>query len=179
MQEKTIVNKNLLEPEKKFLYYKDLTIEYEGQLNHLGHKEGFGIYYNLDGNKLYSGYFKNNLKDGNGISYYLISDMIEYDGSWEKGKKHGEGKSYLKTKHSKKSLLNYEGSWKNHMKEGFGVSYYDNGNKKHKGFFKSDLKHGHGEEFSKNNKNELIYSGSFFEDLRHGTGISYKDGKFN
>lgn len=81
-------------------------VKYIGDFNKNGFYEGFGIYYNEIGNKIYEGYWKNGLMDGKGIFYY--KGFVLQKGEWKRGKKHGYGVRY----HKKSTIVEYEGEWK-------------------------------------------------------------------
>ena len=57
------------------LYYKNGNIKYEGEFAN-DKFEGTGKFYYTDGN-YYIGQFKNGLKHGKGIEYYVIMQMIK------------------------------------------------------------------------------------------------------
>lgn len=83
------------------------TVRYVGDFNEDGLYNGFGIYYNNIGRKIYEGYWKNGLMDGKGIFYY--KGFVLQKGEWKNGKKHGYGVRY----HKKSNIVEYEGMWEN------------------------------------------------------------------
>lgn len=96
-----------------FLFCKDPYIEddengnikYVGDFNQKDLYEGFGIYYNEIGNKIYEGYWMNGLMEGKGIFYY--KGVVLQKGEWKNGKKHGYGIRYQKGT----NIIEYEGEW--------------------------------------------------------------------
>ena len=77
-------------------------------------KEGYGIYYYLNGNK-YEGEWKINVKEGNGMC--CCSNGDKYEGELKKDKLNNYGICYYSD--GKK----YEGEWENNMKNGYGIFY--------------------------------------------------------
>jgi hypothetical protein len=84
---------------------KDLL--YKGEL-----KNGKGY---KDGQLIYEGEFKNDLKHGKGNLYK--DEQLIYEGEFKNDLKHGKGKYYIKGK------LNYDGEFKNDLKHGKGKGY--------------------------------------------------------
>jgi len=105
----------------------------------LGKREGEGLLFDNDGNLIYDGDWKNDLKDGNGIYYY--EDSTRYIGQWNKDKKQGLGKFIVPDKGY------YKGKFKNNDFCGYGVFYYDNG-VRYEGRWKNNEKHGRGLQYS-------------------------------
>jgi len=99
-------------------------------------RDGYGIYICADKEKRsnyeYLGYWKNNLRDGEGKCYFYNGDL--YVGDWKAGKRHGKG-DYFYRKGER-----YTGDWKNDMREGQGTLVSSNG-AKYEGGFKQDKKH--------------------------------------
>ena len=79
----------------------------------------------------YCGYFKNNLKEGEGEIYLKNKEKIESE--WKEDKI-GKKIIYYYNNGDK-----YEGEWENYKKNGKGILYYKNGDK-YNGEFKNDLK---------------------------------------
>lgn len=70
-----------------FVEYK----EYEGEFKY-DKKDGFGVEYNLDGEKVYEGNWKDDKYNGKGK--YYSDGRLYYKGSWLNGIPHGEGEIY-------------------------------------------------------------------------------------
>ena len=67
----------------------------------------------------YIGEWKNNVKDGLGIEYYVNGDV--YDGNWKKGRKHGHGIL------NKADGYQYTGNFSNGKRHGFGAAINPSG----------------------------------------------------
>jgi hypothetical protein len=64
---------------------------YEGDIrNKIPHGEG--MFYDLRGRVVYCGQVENGMNHGVGMSY--LNGVIEWDGGWNNGRKHGSGKLY-------------------------------------------------------------------------------------
>ena len=72
----------------------------------------------------YSGTFKNNIPDGEGILFNKNGKKI-YEGQIQNNKRHGNGISYFENTGNKE----WEGKWHNDHKHGKGILYDDNGTK--------------------------------------------------
>lgn len=107
----------------------DDNIRYIGDFNCNDLFEGFGIYYNQVGNKIYEGFWKNGLMDGKGIFYY--KGLILHQGDWKEGKKHGNGIRYYKNS----SVVQYDGEWRDGKKHGHGKLFSRKGFLKYQGKF--------------------------------------------
>lgn len=70
-----------------FIKYK----EYEGNFKN-DKREGFGVEYNLDGEKVYEGYWSDDKYNGKGK--YYSHGILYYNGAWLNGIPHGEGEIY-------------------------------------------------------------------------------------
>ena len=81
-------------------------------------KDGEGEY-NYNNGDYYKGKFKNNLRNGNGILIYSSGKI--YDGEWENNKKNGKGKITYKYTNEI-----FEGYFKNDKKEGEGIIKFNN-----------------------------------------------------
>jgi len=107
----------------------DDNVRYIGDFNSSDLFEGFGIYYNEVGNKIYEGFWKNGLMDGKGIFYY--KGLILHQGDWKEGKKHGNGIRYYKNS----IVVQYEGEWQDGKKHGHGKLFSRKGMLKYQGNF--------------------------------------------
>ena len=105
------------------------------------------------------------------VSPYKSYD--EYEGQWENGLRHGQGKQYYNGK------LDYEGQFKNDMYHGEGKlydyfgslikgKYYSNRKITYKGQFEKDMKHGEGKLYDY--FGSLRYDGEWENNLKHGEG---------
>ena len=89
-----------------------------------------------------------------------------YEGSWRRGKRHGEGTLWYE---GKGSDAFYKGSWVNGLREGpQGVMRYPSGNV-YTGSWKADRRHGSGGVMRWTNMEE-VYEGDWRDGLQHGIG---------
>ena len=110
-------------------YNKNMQKIYEGDYLFLKEKlamlrEGDGIEYE-DGLKSYDGKWRNNSKNGRGISYFS-NGYPSYDGEWVDDLKEGNGKSFVDGR------LLYNGYWRRDVPHKKGT-LYENGKEKYKG----------------------------------------------
>ena len=178
-------------------FYYNNKIIYKGEILN-GKFNGEGILYDKNNYIIYSGNWKNGLKEGYGKYFNLaISKTIpEYDGYWMNNLYHGTGT--LITKYYKRigifkfnqqtdegiyedEYIKYKGTFKNNLFNGEGnfSFYYDKKNNKtsftYIGNFVDNKRNGHG--FIQYNNNDT-YTGNFFDGLKHDKGIYY-DSKNN
>ena len=159
-----------------------------GQLN------GKGIEYKNDSSNnliLYKGYFKDNVKEGNGILYYeesnniqyvgfflgdlpngigkeyYLNGKISYSGDFENGQFTGKGIKYKKDG----KTIDYKGDFIANKADGVGTLYFNTGIKEYSGQFDSGQFEGYGKKYYKNGT--LKYVGGFTKDLFSGYGNSY------
>jgi hypothetical protein len=94
----------------------------------LGLPNGYGKEYDIYGNKIYKGFFKNGLYHKNGTQYFM--DNKYYKGDFSNGFHNGWGISYHNN-----GIYNYEGYFitKSFMYK--GKKYHINGNKEYEGLF--------------------------------------------
>ena len=96
------------------------------------------------------------------------NEQSVYIGSYQNGKKNGQGKFIWKNGYI------YEGSWKNNKREGKGVSILRNGDR-YEGFWMDDHYNGFGK-YTWSFGQE--YEGDFQNNTLHGYGVmKYQDGK--
>lgn len=86
-------------------------------------------------NDVYTGDFKNGLKEGNGVYTYANGD--KYTGEWKNNLQHGIGR----TEYAKNAK--YYGRFSEGKRNGEGVYYFPNGDI-YSGSWKDNLKHGKG-----------------------------------
>ncbi|MCQ2818890.1 MAG: hypothetical protein MJ252_16615 [archaeon] len=122
-----------------------------------GKRDGKGTYWICIGKnkfrKLYTGDWKNNQKEGQGIYFY--KDGSCYDGEWKNSKRNGKGLMFYKNKDI------YEGQWKDDKRDGYGVLEKVNGDKYY-GYWQQDLKEGQGYYYY--HSTSKIYLGEWHED---------------
>jgi hypothetical protein len=94
----------------------------------LGLPNGYGKEYDMFGNKLYKGFFKNGLYHKNGTQYSLGNKY--YKGEFSNGYNNGWGVLYHNN-----GLYNYEGLFTNRSFIYKGKKYHINGNKEYEGIF--------------------------------------------
>ncbi len=135
--------------------------------------EGRGKYYNYKNILLYEGEYKNSLKDGYGIQYYMNGDT--YEGEWKENLMDGQG--ILKAAgHTR------EGTWKKGLKDGqfIDIDYFNN--TKTVSIYKEDklVEEVSKSIYDKKRKNETIqykngalYVGEVKNNKANGIGILY------
>jgi hypothetical protein len=94
----------------------------------LGLPNGYGKEYDMYGNKLYKGFFKNGLYHKNGTQYFIENKY--YKGEFSNGFHNGWGILYYNN-----GLYNYEGLFTNRTFMYKGTKYHKNGNKEYEGTF--------------------------------------------
>lgn len=101
-------------------------------------REGFGVMKYSDKKSSYSGYYKNNLKNGYGKFIYNNGDI--YEGEFLNGIKSGNGKYTFNDGQT------YEGGFLNDVMWGYGklISYFDKKSFIYEGEFQNGKKHGKG-----------------------------------
>jgi len=134
-------------------------------------REGFGVMKYSDNKSSYSGYYKNNLKNGYGKFIYNNGDI--YEGEFLNGIKSGNGKfTFIDGK-------TYEGEFLNDVIWGYGklISTIDNKSFIYEGEWQNDKKHGKGKyifkELCNDNDDIKIYEefeGTWVDDKKHGKG---------
>ena len=117
---------------------------------------GFGIYYNKYGRKVYEGYWKEGKREGIGI--YYCEDGASYEGEWKENLKYGIG-VYKFNDNSR-----YLGEFKNDVRNGIGVIHGGNSDK-YEGEWMNDQGNGFGTYYY--NKGE-VYVGNWKNGLRDG-----------
>lgn len=158
-----------------YLYYVDGST-YEGDLIHCENsdsiREGYGIMKYSDGISLYSGYYKNNLKNGHGT--FTIANGNIYEGEFLNGIKSGKGKYIFSDGDT------YEGEFLNDVRWGYGkmISYTKNGCLIYEGEWQNDKNHGKGkyifkQTYNGNDDDIRIYEefeGTWADGKKHGKG---------
>ena len=123
--------------------------KYEGELvNNM--REGKGKLYYIDNEKhkgkIYTGEWKNDLRNGKGVETWKSGNR--FVGDFINDKREGYGIYYF----SNGGI--YDGNWKNGKKEGFGIEYYTDGDR-YEGKWKNGKRNGQGVYFYKNGDREM------------------------
>ncbi|MDO4976738.1 MAG: TIR domain-containing protein [Eubacteriales bacterium] len=141
----------------------------DGQMKYSGYwqdelpnGEGTMIYINGD---VYTGTFVNGLPDGQGV--LVEADATRYEGNWTNGKRHGQGKTIWADGHT------YEGQYLNNKKDGTGVETFAD-----KSIYEGDYLE---DQYNGNGRLTLadgsIYTGRFVTGRFHGHGeMTYGNG---
>lgn len=164
-------------------------LRYTGDLSEDGKREGFGRTVNNNGITLYEGEYKNDLREGFGVSF-RESDHALHISHWQNGKPQG-----MATIFNKNGDLIYNGQIIDGQKHGAGVSVdpethcvfvekYENnekagqatlfdadGNLIYSGGWQNGKRQGHGTAFDKNGN--VVYTGEWKDD-RYENGILYR-----
>ena len=146
-----------------FIIPKNKPIEYIGNYDDDGLKNGFGILKWSNGT-LFKGYFNNDHINGWGIIIYNNQNIFK--GRFSNDKANGFG--YYLYKNGKKKI----GYWINDILSGIGYEFDDN--EYYSGEFQNSEKNGLGIIKSKNNDN-ILYEGEIKNNNYHGFGIKYYD----
>lgn len=163
-------------------------IGYRGQLAN-GKREGFGSYYYKDGSLCYAGFWKDDKKDGLGVSF-RDSDHAMHIASWqngqpggivslfdnegnlrfggriENGKKEGVGVSI-----NREDGTVFVGKWQNGLPTGIGSSFDRDGNLLYYGSWQNGKRDGHGTEFDPSGA--IVFDGEW-KDGKYHNGILYQ-----
>lgn len=119
----------------------------------------------LENGSVYTGEWKNGMKDGFGIHHW--PDGSIYEGDWKNDKAFGKGK----LTHADGDV--YEGEWSDDKANGHGVYTHSNG-AKFTGMWKDDKQHGKGVEIWPDGAR---YEGEYLEGKKCGKGVlSFADG---
>jgi antitoxin component YwqK of YwqJK toxin-antitoxin module len=151
--------------------YKNGIKIYEGEIiNKL--PNGYGFYFDENGNLYSEGYFQNGLLHGKCIEYFPDYNTYHFRGNYKNGLLNGYG-----TEYSHNSVI-YNGNWKNGLRHGYGIEYFSQEGTKHacilyKGDWKNGLKHGQGTEYYQNGL--ISYVGYWCNGLYDGYGIKYNN----
>ena len=101
------------------------------------------------------------LRHGQGCSYFKAYGLIvEYDGSWKNGLRHGYGKYYYDN-----DRVLYDGEWFKGQRQGKGSLYLLTGECVYIGEWHKNRKHGQGTEFKLDGSK---YQGSWVRGLKQG-----------
>jgi antitoxin component YwqK of YwqJK toxin-antitoxin module len=130
-------------------------------------KQGQGVSFHKNGFKNYSGNFYNDLMNGFG-HLYDRNGNLKYIGNFRQNQKDGEGQYYFYNK-----CLCYEGSYKNDKRSGYGDLYDFHSKLTYCGNFENDVKQGSGISYSFDT-GTVIYKGNYSQDQRNGYGTVYK-----
>lgn len=109
-------------------------------------REGYrGAVFGGSKGEKYTGWYKNNAKNGKGFQSYEDSDGFRtfYEGDWEEDKRHGHGSLSFDCDVTKKTLRIYSGEWKYDKQSGTGMKSFPDGGL-YKGDFKNGMRHGQG-----------------------------------
>ena len=109
----------------------------------LGLPNGYGKEYDIYGNKLYKGFYKNGLYHKNGTQY--ITGNKYYKGDFNNGVYNGWGISFHNN-----GFYNYEGYFINKSFLYRGIKYHINGNKEYEGIFAQNDNYDIGTEYDVN-----------------------------
>lgn len=163
-------------------------IGYRGQLAN-GKREGFGSYYYKDGSLCYAGFWKDDKKDGLGVSF-RDSDHAMHIASWqngqpggivslfdnegnlrfggriEDGKKEGVGVSI-----NRADGTVFVGKWHNGQPTGIGSSFDRDGNLLYYGGWQNGKRDGHGTEFDPSGA--IVFDGEW-KDGKYHNGILHQ-----
>ncbi len=136
-----------------------------GKYNGFGKLENFNLNSKSISYSKYEGYWKDDLREGNGITSYNNGDKLE--GIWKNDLFYGSGKKMLE------DSSYYDGEWKGSKPNGKGIQTTKIGS-----FLSGQFEDG---KFSGNGKwvykNGAIYEGDWKDDLRNGKGkITWADG---
>ena len=161
---------------------------YEGEYVD-GKREGFGSHFDKNGNLSYAGSWKQDRKDGLGVSFrgsdhalhiarwedgkpgdfvtlFDKDGNLRYSGKIIDGKKQGAGVSV-----SLQDGTFFVGKWENGEPTGFGSSFDSQGNLLYYGNWKNGKRDGHGTEFDANGS--IIFDGEW-KDGKYHNGILYQ-----
>lgn len=72
-------------------------------------RDGEGVLYTEEGDKIYDGEWKNNKY--NGYGQYFLRGQCRYEGNWENGKRNGDGIAY-----NQDGVEEYNGPWKDDIR---------------------------------------------------------------
>lgn len=121
----------------------------------------------LENNAVYSGEWKNGMRDGHGVQTW--PDGSRYEGQWIEDKANGKGKLI----HADGDI--YEGDWVNDKANGEGTYMHANG-AKYVGHWKDDKQNGRGVESWPDGAK---YDGEYKEGKKHGKGtLHFADGSW-
>ena len=125
---------------------------YEGHIDNLNQRDGWGTYVCADKKKQtgyeFTGNWKANLRDGShGQCYYYNEEY--YIGDWTHDQRNGQGEHFYSYREQR-----YIGDWRHDMRHGKGVLISNGGSSQSGG-----------------SNCQQHYEGRFREDLRHGRGI--------
>lgn len=138
-------------------YRKSLKVEYAG-LWKSGKKEGKGKSYDIDGSLKYTGSFRNNAQNGEGLSFWStkFGHDIEYEGEWIEDCREGEGTLYWPF--FQKKRIKYQGKWKKNKFDGFGRLFSSVGRLEYEGHWEMGFQQGFGRRW-------LLGDGIIFEGM--------------
>lgn len=161
---------------------------YEGEYQD-GRREGFGAYHYKNGTLSYAGFWKNDRKDGLGVSFresdhalhiakwengrpgsfvslFDTEGNLRYGGRIEDGQKQGAGVSF-----NQADGTVFVGKWLDGQPTGMGSSFDREGNLLYYGGWKDGKRSGHGTEFDKNGG--IVFDGEW-KDGKYHNGILYQ-----
>ena len=168
-----IENNSIIEKyDTDYILYYDGSY-YEGELKEIENsdciRDGYGVMTYADGITSYTGYYKDDLKHGQGK--YTLMDGSSYEGEYKKGVRCGKGK-YITI--NEKGCFTYEGEWENDLKHGKGKYTYkekyndnvlnDNVNDNNVYFYEEEFE-GTWINDEKNGKGELRIKGLWCNDI--------------
>lgn len=161
---------------------------YQGGYNQ-GKRDGFGTYYYKDGTLCHAGFWKNDMRDGLGVSF-RHADQALHISNWQENKpigftslfdKHGNFKFGGKIVKGQKtgvgiSYNNHDGTvfvgkWDNGKPTGYGSAFDEDGNLLYTGMWKNGKRNGTGTAFDRHG--DVVFSGEWKDDHEYN-GILYK-----
>ncbi len=161
---------------------------YEGDYVN-GKRHGFGSYYYKDGNLCYAGFWKEDRRDGLGVSFrdsdhalhvanwkngqpgglvslFDANGSLRFGGRIENGKKEGAGVVL-----DAQDGTVFVGQWKGGEPTGLGSAFDQEGRLLYYGQWKNGLRHGHGTEFDQNGA--VVFDGQWREGAYYN-GVLYQ-----
>lgn len=154
-----------------------------------GRREGFGAHYDRNGALSYAGFWKDDKKEGLGVSFresdhalhiakwkdgrpesfvtlFDQNGNLRYSGRIEGGKKQGAGVSI-----DPETGSVFVGKWVDGQRTGLGSSFDRDGNLLYYGEWKDGRRNGHGTEFDK--AGGVVFDGEWLDDKYHN-GVLYQ-----
>lgn len=154
-----------------------------------GKREGFGSHFYKNGSLCYAGFWKNDKRDGLGVSFresdhalhiakwengqpggfislFDKDGNLRYGGHMMNGKKQGAGVSFRQA-----DGTIFVGKWEDSEPAGLGASFDENGSLLYYGGWKDGKRSGHGTEFDLNGA--IVFDGEWKDDKYHN-GILYQ-----
>ena len=140
-----------------------------------GKKDGKGKLYDENGDLVYDGEWKDDKRNGNGISYptKANSERFIHEGDFKDDKVHGYA-----TQSNLDKVICYDGEFKDGLYDGQGVLFkairnmdVDDGKPAYSGNFQRGMRHGYG--ISYDESDQMSYKGEWVGNMRVGEGIEF------